>query len=65
MVFFALLTLIESVLEFLVKAGALPFLAIEQVAQVRFLLLGLILMLLVIFRPQGFFGNKKEMQFNG
>ena len=65
MVFFALLTLIESGLEFLVKSGALPFLQIEQVAQVRFLLLGLILMLLVIFRPQGFFGNKKEMQFNG
>lgn len=65
MVFFALLTLIESGLEFLVNAGALPFLAIEQVAQIRFLLLGLILMLLVIFRPQGFFGNKKEMQFNG
>lgn len=65
MVFFALLTLIESGLEFLVNAGALPFLQLEQVAQVRFLLLGLILMLLVIFRPQGFFGNKKEMQFNG
>jgi branched-chain amino acid transport system permease protein len=65
MVFFALLTLIESALEFLVNAGLLPFLAIEQVAQIRFLLLGLILMLLVIFRPQGFFGNKKEMQFNG
>jgi neutral amino acid transport system permease protein len=65
MVFFALLTLIESGLEFLVNAGLLPFLAIEQVAQIRFLLLGLILMLLVIFRPQGFFGNKKEMQFNG
>lgn len=65
MVFFALLTLIESGLEFLVNSGLLPFLAIEQVAQIRFLLLGLILMLLVIFRPQGFFGNKKEMQFNG
>lgn len=65
MVFFALLTLIESGLEFLVTAGLLPFLGIEQVAQVRFLLLGLILMLLVIFRPQGFFGNKKELQFNG
>ncbi len=65
MVFFALLTLIESGLEFLVNAGVLPFLAIEQVSQIRFLLLGLILMLLVIFRPQGFFGNKKEMQFNG
>jgi branched-chain amino acid transport system permease protein len=60
-----LLTLIESGLEILVNAGVLPFLAIEQVAQIRFLLVGLILMLLVIFRPQGFFGNKKEMQFNG
>ena len=65
MVFFALLTLIESGLEIMVDAGVLPFLAIEQVSQIRFLLLGLILMLLVIFRPQGFFGNKKEMQFNG
>ena len=65
MVFFALLTLIESGLEFLVNAGALPFLELQQVAQIRFLILGLILMLLVIFRPQGFFGNKKEMQFNG
>jgi len=65
MVFFALLTLIESGLEILVNAGVLPFLQIEQVAQIRFLLVGLILMLLVIFRPQGFFGNKKEMQFNG
>jgi branched-chain amino acid transport system permease protein len=65
MVFFTLLTLIESGLEFLVNSGALPFLGIEQVSQIRFLLLGLILMLLVIFRPQGFFGNKKEMQFNG
>jgi branched-chain amino acid transport system permease protein len=65
MVFFALLTLIESFLEVLVNAGALPFLQIEQIAQIRFLLVGLILMFLVIFRPQGFFGNKKEMQFNG
>ena len=65
MVFFALLTLIESGLEIMVNAGVLPFLQIEQVAQIRFLLVGLILMLLVIFRPQGFFGNKKEMQFNG
>jgi branched-chain amino acid transport system permease protein len=65
MVFFALLTLIESFLEILVNNGLLPFLLIEQVAQIRFLLIGVILMLLVIFRPQGFFGNKKEMQFNG
>jgi branched-chain amino acid transport system permease protein len=65
MVFFALLTLIESFLEILVNNGLLPFLLVEQVAQIRFLLIGVILMLLVIFRPQGFFGNKKEMQFNG
>lgn len=65
MVFFAMMTLIESVLGVLVDAGLLPFLAIEQVAQIRFLLVGLILMILVIFRPQGFFGNKKEIQFNG
>jgi len=65
MVFFALMTLIESVLGIMVDAGLLPFLAVEQVAQIRFLLVGLILMLLVIFRPQGFSGNKKEIQFNG
>jgi neutral amino acid transport system permease protein len=65
MVFFTLMTLVESFLGFLVQAGLLPFLLTEQVAQVRFLLIGIILMLLVIFRPQGFFGNKKELQFNG
>jgi branched-chain amino acid transport system permease protein len=65
MVFFALMTLIESFLAVLVSSGILTFLAVEQVAQIRFLLVGLVLMLLVIFRPQGFFGSKKEVQFNG
>ena len=65
MVFFAMMTLIESVLAILVDSGVLAFLAVEQVAQIRFLLVGLVLMLLVIFRPQGFFGSKKEVQFNG
>lgn len=65
MVFFALLTLMESFLGILVDTGILAFLAVEQVAQIRFLLVGLVLMLLVIFRPQGFFGSKKEVQFNG
>ncbi len=32
-----------------------------QVGQVRFMLLGLGLMLLMIFRPQGIFGDKKEI----
>lgn len=63
--FFSGLVLTESVLASLVQSGLLPFLGIEQVGQIRFLLVGLVLMLLVIFRPQGFFGNKKELQFNG
>jgi branched-chain amino acid transport system permease protein len=65
MVFFALLMFLQNILEGLVNLGLLPFLDIAQVGQIRYLLVGLVLMLLVIFRPQGIFGNKKEMQFNG
>lgn len=65
MVFFASLVIIESILDFLVQVGVLASLGVEQVGQIRFILIGLTLMLLVIFRPQGFFGNKKEMQVNG
>ena len=65
MVFFALLMFTQSIMEGLVNMGLLPFLDIAQVGQIRFLLVGLVLMLLVIFRPQGIFGNKKELQFNG
>jgi len=65
MVFFALLMFIQGVLEGLVNMGLLPFLDVAQVGQIRYLLVGLVLMLLVIFRPQGIFGNKKETQFNG
>jgi branched-chain amino acid transport system permease protein len=65
MIFFALLSLTEIVLSAMVQGGLLPFLDVAQVGQIRYLLVGLILMLLVIFRPQGIFGNKKELQFNG
>ena len=65
MIFFGLLMVTEQVLSGMVSAGWLPFLGIEQVAQIRYLLVGLILMLLVIFRPQGLFGNKRETYFNG
>jgi branched-chain amino acid transport system permease protein len=36
---------------------------VTQVGQIRFMLVGLLLMLLVIYRPQGILGNKKEMSF--
>jgi len=35
-----------------------------QVGQVRFMLVGLGLALLMIFRPQGMFGNRREMQLD-
>lgn len=65
MIFFGLLMITEQILTGMVTAGWLPFLGVEQVAQIRYLLVGLILMLLVIFRPQGLFGNKRETYFNG
>jgi branched-chain amino acid transport system permease protein len=65
MIFFVLLMFTQSIMGGLVDIGALPFLSPPQVGQIRFILIGLALMLLVIFRPQGIFGNKKELQFNG
>ena len=64
MIFFALLMFTQGIMQGLVNIGALPFLNTAQVAQIRFLLVGLALMLLVIFRPQGIFGNKKETFVN-
>ena len=41
----------------------LPFLSREQAQQSVFVLIGVALMLLIIFRPQGILGNKKELSF--
>ena len=35
----------------------------QQIPQITFILVGIGLMLLVIFRPQGILGNKKELRF--
>jgi branched-chain amino acid transport system permease protein len=64
MIFFVLLMFTQNLLAGLVEIGWLPFLTISQVGQIRFIFIGLALMLLVIFRPQGIFGNKKETFFN-
>lgn len=64
MTFFGLLMLTEGIMTGLVNLGVLPFLNVAQVAQIRFLMVGLALMLLVIFKPQGFFGNKREVLVN-
>ena len=46
-----------------VEAGWVPFMTQVQAGQLRFILVGIAIMLLVVFRPQGIFGNKKELAF--
>lgn len=47
-----------------VRAGYVTFIDSTQVGQVRFILLGLTLMLLMVYRPQGILGDKKELAFD-
>lgn len=63
MVFWVALSLTQGILFGAIEAGYADFMSISQAAQIRFILVGLVVMALVIFRPQGFFGNKKELSF--
>lgn len=56
-------TFLGNLLPALVDAGILPFISNIQAATLRYILVGIALMLLVIFRPQGILGNKKELTF--
>lgn len=62
-IFWFLLVLIEQTLRQAVSADLIPdwLIGPNQVGQVRFMLVGLGLMLLMIFRPQGIFGDRKEL----
>ena len=64
MIFAALLTLSDGILRGLISADIITFVSGTQAGQIRFMVIGAVLMLLVIFRPQGIFGNKKELSFN-
>ncbi|MEV8266875.1 branched-chain amino acid ABC transporter permease [Microbacterium sp. NPDC076911] len=63
LIFWALQTFLSNVLPAMVKAGYLPFMTEIQASTVRYILVGIALMLLVIFMPQGILGNKKELTF--
>ncbi|MFJ6653917.1 branched-chain amino acid ABC transporter permease [Microbacterium sp. NPDC091313] len=63
LIFWVLQTFLSNVLPALVDAGVLPFMSQIQAGTVRFILVGVALMLLVIFMPQGLLGNKKELTF--
>jgi neutral amino acid transport system permease protein len=62
-IFWVLQAFLSNLLPALVSAGLLPFMSTIQASTVRFILTGIALMLLVIFRPQGILGSKKELTF--
>ena len=62
-VFSSFFTLLENTLVQAVRADIIPTAIMDsnQVGIVRFILVGVLLMALMIFRPQGIFGDKKEL----
>ena len=63
MVFWAVLSLTQSLIYGAVESGAVTFISTVQAGQLRYILVGVALMLLMVFRPQGILGNKKELSF--
>jgi len=61
-IFWVLMAFLDAVLPALASQGVLPISSI-QAANLRSVLVGVALMLIVIFRPQGIFGNKRELTF--
>lgn len=63
MIFWVLISFFSGFTARAVEAGWLPFMSDVQAGQLRFILVGIAIMLIVIYRPQGIFGNKKELSF--
>ena len=63
MIFWVVLSLTDNVLNEAIDAGYVSTSVINntQVGQFRFMLVGLLLMILMIFRPQGIFGDRREI----
>lgn len=61
-IFWVIMAFLDGVLPALAAEGILPISSI-QAGTLRYVLVGLALMLLVIFRPQGILGNKRELTF--
>ncbi|MEI6496244.1 MAG: branched-chain amino acid ABC transporter permease [Actinomycetota bacterium] len=68
MLFWGLLAFVDSFLNELVSNGhKIPILvqSPNQVGPVRLMVVGILLILLMVYRPQGLFGNRKEMALDG
>jgi len=66
MILWALIVFTEEVLSELVANGYISssLMSTNQVSQVRLMLVGLGLVLLMIFRPQGIFGDRNELMLD-
>jgi branched-chain amino acid transport system permease protein len=66
MIFWVLLAFTDNVLRQAVEHDHIPesIMNPNQVGQVRFMLVGLGLILLPVFRPQGIFGDKREIELD-
>ncbi|BCY06686.1 branched-chain amino acid ABC transporter permease [Actinoplanes sp. L3-i22] len=67
MIFWVLLAFINALLPSLISEGYIPtwIMTPVQAGAVGYILVGLGLVLLLIFRPQGIFGDKKEVMLDG
>lgn len=67
MIFWFLLVFVDAVLPAAISQGYIPtwLMDANQAGSVRYILVGLGLILLLIFRPQGIFGDKKEVMLDG
>lgn len=64
MLFWVVLSLTQGVLVGLIESGTVTFISTVQAGQLRYIMVGVALMLLMIFRPQGIFGNRRELAFS-
>jgi neutral amino acid transport system permease protein len=61
-IFWVIMGFLGNALPAMASAGWLPLSSV-QAGTLRFILVGVALMLIVIFRPQGILGNKRELTF--
>lgn len=62
-IYWVLQAFLSNLLPQLVDNGIITFMNSQQASTVRFILVGIGLMLIVIFRPQGIMGDKRELTF--
>lgn len=58
-------SLLRQLIEQPVRIGDFTIIQSTDIGVVVFMVMGLLLVLLMVYRPQGLFGNKKEMAFDG